>query len=43
MARYLILVAVLNVHQVAHLLTFNTADFKVFGAIAVSPDQIVPV
>ncbi len=37
------LVAILNAHKVAHLLTFNTADFKVFGAIAVSPDQRVPV
>ena len=35
------LVAILNTHQVARLLTFNTDDFKVFGAIAVSPDEIV--
>jgi predicted nucleic acid-binding protein len=35
------LVAVLNTHQVDRLLTFNTADFKVFGEIAVSPDEIV--
>ncbi len=34
------LVAILNVHQVARLLTFNTDDFKIFGAIAVSPDEI---
>jgi len=30
----------MNAHQVARLLTFNTGDFKVFGAIAVSPDEI---
>jgi predicted nucleic acid-binding protein len=35
------LVAILNTHQVARLLTFNTGDFKVFGEIAVSPDEIV--
>jgi predicted nucleic acid-binding protein len=35
------LVAILNTHQVARLLTFNTDDFNVFGAIAVSPDEIV--
>jgi predicted nucleic acid-binding protein len=35
------LVAMMNAHQVARLLTFNTGDFKVFGAIAVSPDEIV--
>ncbi|MGD0898511.1 MAG: PIN domain-containing protein [Thermoguttaceae bacterium] len=35
------LVAILNTHQVARLLTFNTDDFKVFGAIAISPDEIV--
>jgi predicted nucleic acid-binding protein len=35
------LVAILNTHQVARLLTFNTGDFKMFGAIAVSPDEIV--
>ena len=35
------LVAILNTHQVARLLTFNVSDFKVFGAIAVSPNEIV--
>ena len=35
------LVAILNTHQVARLLSFNTNDFKVFGAIAISPDEIV--
>ncbi|MCD4726257.1 MAG: transposase [Pirellulales bacterium] len=35
------LVAILNTHRVARLLTFNTGDFKVFDAIAVSPDEIV--
>ena len=35
------LVAILNTHQVARLLTFNTGDFKIFGAIAISPDDIV--
>ncbi len=34
------LVAILNVHQVARLLTFNTNDFRVFGEIAISPDEI---
>jgi hypothetical protein len=35
------MVAILKTHQVARLLTFNTNDFKVFGTIAVSPDEIV--
>jgi len=35
------LVAILNTHQVARLLTFNTEDFKAFDAIAISPDEIV--
>jgi predicted nucleic acid-binding protein len=35
------LVAVMNTHQVARLLTFNAGDFKVLGAIAISPDEIV--
>ena len=35
------LVAMMNTHQVDRLLTFNTGDFKVFGAIAISPDEIV--
>ena len=35
------LVAMRNVHQVDRLLTFNTGDFRVFGAIAISPDEIV--
>jgi predicted nucleic acid-binding protein len=35
------LVAILNIYQVARLLTFNTDDFKVFGAIVASPDEIV--
>jgi predicted nucleic acid-binding protein len=35
------LVAVLNTHQVVRLLTFNTDDFKVFGAVAISPHEIV--
>jgi predicted nucleic acid-binding protein len=35
------LVAVRNIHQVDRLLTFNTGDFRVFGEIAVSPDEIV--
>jgi len=34
------LVAIMNTHQVARLLTFNVGDFKVFGAITVSPDEI---
>jgi predicted nucleic acid-binding protein len=35
------LVAILNTHDVARLLTFNTGDFKVFGALAIPPDEIV--
>jgi predicted nucleic acid-binding protein len=35
------LVAIMNAHQVTRLLTFNTGDFKVFGEIAISPDEIV--
>jgi hypothetical protein len=35
------LVAILSTHQVARLLTFNTADFRVFGAIAISPDEVM--
>ena len=35
------LVAMRNIHQVDRLLTFNTGDFRVFGEIAVSPDEIV--
>jgi predicted nucleic acid-binding protein len=35
------LVAILNTHQVARLLTFNAGDFRVFGALAISPDEIV--
>ena len=35
------LVAISKAHQVAHVLTFNTADFKVFGEVAVSPEKIL--
>ena len=35
------LVAMRNTHQVDRLLTFNTADFRVFGELAISPDEIV--
>ena len=34
------LVAALGVHRIDRLLTFNTADFHVFGEIGVSPDDI---
>ena len=35
------LVAVLQVHQVTRLLTFNVGDFKGYGISAVSPDDVV--
>ncbi|MFZ5828944.1 MAG: hypothetical protein ACOY3P_02610 [Planctomycetota bacterium] len=35
------LIALLNVHEVPHLLTFNVGDFQRFGAIAISPEQVV--
>ena len=34
------LVALLNVHGVAHLLTFNVDDFQPYGTLACSPDQV---
>jgi predicted nucleic acid-binding protein len=34
------LVALLNVHGVAHLLTFNARDFQPYGIRAVSPEQV---
>lgn len=34
------LVALLSVHGVPHLLTFNTADFQRYGTLAVSPEQV---
>jgi predicted nucleic acid-binding protein len=34
------IVAVLNAHNVAHLLTFNVADFSGYGINAVSPAEI---
>jgi hypothetical protein len=34
------LVALLNVHGVPHLLTFNVHDFQSFGSLAVSPEQL---
>jgi predicted nucleic acid-binding protein len=33
------LVALLNVHGVTHLLTFNGGDFQPYGLIVVSPEQ----
>ena len=35
------LIAIVNMHHVDRLLTFNTGDFKVYGQIAVSPNEIV--
>lgn len=34
------LVALLNVHGVPHLLTFNVDDFRPYGTLAVSPEQV---
>lgn len=34
------LVALLNIHGVPHLLTFNVADFRPYGTLAVSPEQV---
>ena len=35
------LVAIMHVHQVTHLLTFNIADFPAhLGVVAVSPDEL---
>ena len=35
------LVAVMQAHQVTHLLTFNTADFPTsFGVVALSPEEV---
>jgi predicted nucleic acid-binding protein len=35
------LAALLTIHGIANILTFNTSDFKDFGIIAVSPDEIL--
>jgi predicted nucleic acid-binding protein len=35
------LAALLNIHGIAKLLTFNTSDFKNYGINAVSPDEIL--
>lgn len=35
------LVALLNTHQVEHILTFNVGDFRRYKITAVSPDEIV--
>lgn len=35
------IVAVLKVHEIARLLTFNLSDFERYGVEAVSPDDIV--
>jgi predicted nucleic acid-binding protein len=35
------LVALLNIHQVTYLLTFNGDDFKGYGITALSPDEIL--
>ena len=32
--------AVLNIHGVPHLLTFNVGDFQPYGLLAVSPEQV---
>jgi predicted nucleic acid-binding protein len=34
------LVALLNIHGVPHLLTFNVADFQPYGTLAVSPERV---
>lgn len=34
------LVALLNIHGVPHLLTFNVDDFRPYGTLAVSPEQV---
>ncbi|MGO8689703.1 MAG: type II toxin-antitoxin system VapC family toxin [Thermoguttaceae bacterium] len=34
------LVALMNVHQLKHLITFNTRDFDGYGIDAASPDEI---
>ena len=34
------LVALLNIHSVPNLLTFNTGDFKRFAIVAVSPEDV---
>ncbi len=34
------LVALMNVHQLKHLITFNTRDFDGYGLTAMSPDEI---
>jgi predicted nucleic acid-binding protein len=35
------LVALLNTHQIPHLLTFNISDFKHYDISAISPDDIL--
>ena len=34
------LVALLNIHSVPHLLTFNVGDFQAYGTLAISPEQV---
>jgi predicted nucleic acid-binding protein len=34
------LVALLNIHSIPHLLTFNVSDFQRYGIVAVSPEQV---
>ncbi|MCX7428414.1 MAG: PIN domain-containing protein [Planctomycetia bacterium] len=34
------LVAMLNIHGVPNLLTFNVSDFQPYGTLAVSPEQV---
>jgi predicted nucleic acid-binding protein len=34
------LVALMNVHGVPNLLTFNAGDFKRYGIVAVSPENV---
>ena len=34
------LVALLNIHGVSRLLTFNVGDFQPYGTLAVSPEQV---
>jgi hypothetical protein len=34
------LVAMLTIHTVPHLLTFNVGDFQSYGILIVSPDQV---
>ena len=33
--------ALLNIHGITHILTFNSGDFKNYGVTAVSPDEIL--